>query len=500
MPFKPELSDYEPLNKPRSSKSSSDDSDREDWAALRGLKSKHSLEEESSFSRVGNTTTFPERVKGGESATRENGTQTKAIADKDKQGPFKDRWILKRGHALSFTGLFLFTFVLYFRPYEFFPSLTWLTSIAFWLAICTLVVFIPTQLGLEGRITSRPREVNLVLLLVLAALLSIPFALDPAVAWGSFTEYLKVVVMFIVIVNVVRTEKRLRALILLALAASCFLSIGAAYDYRVGNLALDGRRIAGVIGGIFENPNDLALHLVTMVPISVGLLFATRSLLKKAAYLLCGIILVTGIIVTFSRSGFIAFVCAISFLIWKLAPRLRVVSAVLGLLAILALVGVAPSAFRSRMSTTQDESAFARLDDLKRSLFLTARHPVFGVGMGNYVIYSNRAKATHNAYTQVGAEMGVAAAIIYLMFVIAPLKPLRRIERENLNVKKKPRLHYLAIALQASLIGYMVASFFASVAYLWYVYYLVAYALCLRRIYQTAVSESPNSDVVAVVR
>ena len=36
---------------------------------------------------------------------------------------------------------------------------------------------------------------------------------------------------------------------------------------------------------------------------------------------------------------------------------------------------------------------------------------------------------------------------------------------------------------QASLAGYMVTSFFASVAHLWYVYYLVAYAVSLRRLY-----------------
>ena len=31
----------------------------------------------------------------------------------------------------------------------------------------------------------------------------------------------------------------------------------------------------------------------------------------------------------------------------------------------------------------------------------------------------------------------------------------------------------------------MVCSFFASVAYLWYVFYLVGYAVCLRRLYES---------------
>jgi hypothetical protein len=43
--------------------------------------------------------------------------------------------------------------------------------------------------------------------------------------------------------------------------------------------------------------------------------------------------------------------------------------------------------------------------------------------------------------------------------------------------------YYVAIGLQASLAGYIVTSFFGSVAYNWYLYYPVAYAVCLRRMH-----------------
>jgi len=43
----------------------------------------------------------------------------------------------------------------------------------------------------------------------------------------------------------------------------------------------------------------------------------------------------------------------------------------------------------------------ARFDELKRSLFLAAHHPLFGVGMNNYIFYSNYNHASHNGYTQV---------------------------------------------------------------------------------------------------
>ena len=57
------------------------------------------------------------------------------------------------------------------------------------------------------------------------------------------------------------------------------------------------------------------------------------------------------------------------------------------------------------------------------------------------------------------------------------------IELELFERNDNSRFYYLAIGLQASLVGFMVASFFAAVAYQWYIYYLVAYAIGLRRIY-----------------
>jgi O-antigen ligase len=109
---------------------------------------------------------------------------------------------------------------------------------------------------------------------------------------------------------------------------------------------------------------------------------------------------------------------------------------------------------------------------------------LLGVGIGNYHIVGIQELATHNAYTQVAAEIGIPAAVLYTSFIVGPLLRLRQIERETAGVRCYVRTHYLAVGLQASLVGYMIGSFFAPVAYQWGVYYLVGYAVCLRRIYE----------------
>jgi hypothetical protein len=86
--------------------------------------------------------------------------------------------------------------------------------------------------------------------------------------------------------------------------------------------------------------------------------------------------------------------------------------------------------------------------------------------------------------------MGVGAFLIYLGFLITPFIRLRRLTQGMVMRQHRSRVYYLAIGLQGSLIAYMVTSFFASVAYLWYAYYLVAYSVALHRIYATDAEDS----------
>jgi O-antigen ligase len=133
------------------------------------------------------------------------------------------------------------------------------------------------------------------------------------------------------------------------------------------------------------------------------------------------------------------------------------------------------------------------MDDLKRSVNVALHHPLVGIGMNNYRFYSNNNQASHNAYTQVWVEMGFAALPLYVALLIAPLRGLRKAGRTSADGKRSGNA-FLAIGLEVSIYGYMVCSFFASVAYLWYAYYLIAFSICLRRLSSTASASSTPPD------
>lgn len=398
--------------------------------------------------------------------------------------------LIRNAHTLSYAGLFLFTAVLYFRPYELFPALSSLDKAAFVLAIVTLVIFFPSQLVAEGNLTFRPREINLVLLLCLAGLISIITALSPAEAWKEFNDvFIKAVLMFIVLVNVLRSKTRLRWLIYLAFSVTILLSYNAIRDYRSGNFLVEGDRIKGLLGGMFGNPNDLALHFVTMVPIAVGLMFASKRIYGKVIFAAVGIMIVMANVVTFSRGGFLGLLATAVVLVWKLGRNHRVATAIIAPLCFAIFIAAAPGNYGSRLLSifVRDldpmGTANTRQEILNRSILVSLRNPITGIGMGNFHSVSLHETVTHNAFTQVSAEMGTAALIVYLMFLTAPIRRLRRVEREASD-ERLSFYYYLSIGLQASLVGYMVSAFFASVAYQWYAYYLVGYSVSLWRLFE----------------
>jgi O-antigen ligase len=402
------------------------------------------------------------------------------------------RSILRRGHAISYVGLFLFTVVLYFRPYELFSALSSLDKLAYWLAIATMIVFVPSQLVLEGNLTARPRAVKLVLLLTLAALLSMVTAINRSEAWTEFNDvFIKAVLMFIVMINVVRTDRRLRLLLYVTLGVTFLLGFNALSDYRTGNFSVEGYRIKGLLGGMFGNPNDLALHFVTMTPLAITMMVIARNWLIKIIFLITTILIIAGNVVTYSRGGFLGLLVTSLVLAWKLGRRHRTMLAIVAPIVLVAFMALAPGNYGRRLASIfipgldPVGSSSSRQEILNRSIIVSIRNPITGIGMGNFHTVSLHETVTHNAFTQISAEMGVVALVIYMMFLTGPILRLRRIERKTFERPEERRYYYLSVGLQASLIGYMVSAFFAAVAYQWYAYYLVAFGVCLYRMYDS---------------
>ncbi|MGD9562326.1 MAG: O-antigen ligase family protein [Pyrinomonadaceae bacterium] len=409
-----------------------------------------------------------------------------------------ENWLERNGHSFTFAGIFFFTLVLYFRPYELIPALSGFDSIAWIAAVATLAIYLPTQITVEGSLTALPIEIKCILFMTAWALLTIPIAKDPALAWATFNDtFIKVVLIFIVMVNTLRTPLRIKALMWLGIGVGLMLSWQAVDLYMKGEFHTEGYRVSVDFGGMFGNPNDMSIHLVMFIPLAVALGAAARNLGAKLFFFISAVVMTAGSFVTQSRGAFLGLVAVSAVLVWKMGRRQRLKATLIAGLVGVTTILLAPGNYGIRIlsiflpSLDPVGSSDQRTDLLWRSILVSLRNP-WGIGMGNFEIVGVYNLGTHNGFTQVSAELGLLAFAAYLIILLNPVRKLNLIEQQLIGRADPSWIYYASIGLQASIAGFIVSSFFSSVAYHWYVYYPVAYAIGVRRIYQLG-GEQPNS-------
>jgi putative inorganic carbon (HCO3(-)) transporter len=402
---------------------------------------------------------------------------------------------------LSFAGVYLFTLMLYARPNDLFPVLGGFPLVKI-VAIGVLLIYIGSKGAAGARLSVWTLEMTMLVVIAALGLLFMPIAASPKDSMNTLTDtYLKTVVIFILMVNLTDTRRRILSIWKLVVICGAALGVGAIRSYAKGEFTVRGLRIEGLVGGMFENPNDLATALDLLLPFAVALTLISKGR-ARLFYLGCAAVMAIGVLVTLSRGGFLGLIALGGVLLWKLG-RGRRLKTTLGVALVCGiLLAATPGGYGNRIATIfnieQDQtgSAQERRELMKRAASVAIRRPVLGVGMGNFHIYSIREKAAHNAYLEVAAELGVPGLIAYLIVIFAPLRSLRRIERQTRGMRSKSEreMYWLSVSIQAAFIAYMVCSFFASIQYLWYLYYTAAYAVALRQIHAAEEMESSLSN------
>ena len=228
---------------------------------------------------------------------------------------------------LAFGGLIAFTFILLLAPQMIVPALAVLAFIrpALFAASVAAVSYLCNRM-LTGRpLTVITRELWLGAALLVWASITVPVSYWPggsvAVLAGVFVKSLLV---FWLIANVVNTPERLRRFMIVLSLAGGPLALTAILNYRAG-VFMEGatavKRITGYDAPLTQNPNDLALMLNLLVPLAIGLLLTRpRPLLRTLLFMTIGLEAV-GIILTFSRAGFLAMGVTTVAWLWKFRRR-----------------------------------------------------------------------------------------------------------------------------------------------------------------------------------
>ncbi|HEY8370538.1 MAG TPA: O-antigen ligase family protein [Thermodesulfobacteriota bacterium] len=393
-----------------------------------------------------------------------------------------------RASTAAFGTLALFLVVLYTRPQDLVPQLAVL-RLAFVTGLAAAFFHATDALRRGEPIVRAGREVWLVAALLALGAASIPFALWPGGSFAVFTDQLvKVALAFVLVAHVVDTPARARVLVGVLVGAGVYLAAGALYLVATGEATRYGGRAEGIVGGMFRDPNDLALSLVVMMGLAGFEAIGSRSRTVRLLYVGALGVMLAGMLSTFSRGGLVALLAAAAVGLCRVARHGRGLAlAGLVLLAGVA-VAAAPSGYSERASsivTGEDNGSIeARLTTLRHGVAILLEHPVVGVGLGNFRIaegerhgFVGKWNEAHNAFIQIGAETGWAGLAVYVALALAAVANARAAARRS----RDPRLVGTAHGLETALVGFLVGAMFLSQAYTWHFYILLGLAVALRR-------------------
>lgn len=320
----------------------------------------------------------------------------------------------------------------------------------------------------------------------------------PEIAWEIWARFAKVILLFVFVILVI--DKKLHIDFFFGCVV---LSIG----FYGGLEALKyvasggGHMIAGFTGHVLGDRNELALAFVITLPICAYLLGEYGKESKILRFGLLGLmgLLVTAIIGTQSRGGFIALLGLAAYLFIKSDRKILLSILIVILVAVLSTV--VSSEWMARMDTigdaSEDGSFMGRVVAWKLSFIMAMQNPFFGGGFksleylpvwkslsqeffaysffytGDSLPGTERARAAHSVYFQVLGEHGFFGMAIYLAFLFSAFRAAGRVAQQA-----RKQLETAWIASVATTSQLCIFAFCLGGAGLSFAYFELLFAIC----------------------
>jgi putative inorganic carbon (HCO3(-)) transporter len=388
----------------------------------------------------------------------------------------------------------------------------------------TLLLFLP--LIHYTLIERRPLVVTpalpLLLLFLAGLYLSAVLSGDPALSKNALGLYLSEgVLLFVLILNAVRTPELLHRVIWTLILAGAFLGaisliqeLTHSYHNSYGGLAQidrleeggsfnvsdspDTKQLRPRLGGSIGSENRYAQILIVLIPLALYRLMyeprRSRRLLAAGA----GLLILAGMLLTFSRGAAVGLVLVLVLmtLFRELKLRYLLIAAAVGTALTIAvvpdyvtrissLIGVEQLA--SGQSEAADGAIRGRATSNLASFYVFTDHPLIGVGPGQYfhefsaqyaneldIRYFEKDRRAHSLYLELAADAGLLGLLTFGALVGVTLFQLHRLNRRW--KRARPDLAMLAGSFFFALIAYLATATFLHLSYMRYFWALLALA------------------------
>lgn len=325
-------------------------------------------------------------------------------------------------------------------------------------------------------------QVKLVMGIFLLAAFSVPFSVWPAQSLEKLIPgYALTVFFFLMLIYAVNSFKDLHKLIWVYIFGVLLLAFFSIVSQGADRLSASST----------YDPNDIAMLFVITLPI-VYFFMNTQKGLSKLLLFVVLLTILFAFVLTVSRGGFVglAIVAMLTMLIDKYHSWVSkiLIMAVL----IFAFLQFAPDAYWERIeSIVNYEEDYNFIDEggritiWQRGMGFIAENPLTGVGFGAFSTAMGHAygqgisgftwHTAHNAFLQIGAEVGIGGLFLFMLLIASSMRMLRKLRSKYNQQTGQPSDYlWLSTALEISLWGYVATAMFLSAAYFPMFYFLIA--------------------------
>lgn len=289
------------------------------------------------------------------------------------------------------------------------------------------------------------------------AFLSASWSFNPLISRHYGIEMLKLIAIYLTLVNVVNTPRRLELIVGAALLASLAPSIGTINFWRNGTDLVDGYRAHWL--GVYLDPNHLAMSLVAIVPVAITFALSRHAPWVRLLGAASAGLGITAIILSHSRGGTLGLALALG--LWALTGGKKLRAVLAAGLVVLGAAIFAPQTFWTRTETIstyeRDISAQGRVWAWEVTAAINRDRPLIGVGQGAfYWAWPEYARGearharfvAHNVFLSALGELGFVGFFLFLGFVAATLAG-------GVRAWRHPLVGPLARPLTAGFAGYI---------------------------------------------
>lgn len=316
-------------------------------------------------------------------------------------------------------------------------------------------------------------QMKWLLFIVINMLIVSFFAVDPVENKAAIIDFIKVVILYYVIINVVQTRLHYKMFIWMQIFGNYLLGWQAFTHGKLTAGRLENINLPGV-----GDSNLLSLHLLLILPF-LGLMILQGNKWEKAGAGVTAAFVINSIIMCNSRGAFLsmALMCIVAIVLAKQGMRLKIfIGLIIG--GVL-FVQIVDEKFWNRMQTVktyeEDGSAMGRLESWARAIDMIGDYP-FGKGGGGWEAlspiyipeivegYGGQKRAVHNTYLMMATDWGVQGLLCLLFFLVGTLRTLLQIMKNSLS-DEDDFFYIQGMATGIAIIGYLFGAIFLNRIY-----------------------------------